>query len=287
VQALRGKLHALEREVSILRERLRLLEPTLTQLMPDFAERLHVMHRAGEAGGWAVAKHKLVVMQRTAGVAREIAPERAHLMDVYMNPVFESLNRAIEHTDKEAFSRALEQTIQNTNACHNAVGSPFIEVVLDAKTSLSMRHPHELDHSQPPPRRTPTRTRAAITAAGGSRPTAARRTNLRKTETTATPTTGMTTSTEREARAPCPASTGEVLEPARLWAHARGCFSPWPCSTVLWTGAAHPGAAPARPTVRVSQINQRCIGIHSTTLLDHGVGQAKLAEPTNPGAQLA
>ena len=37
-------------------------------LMPNFAERLHVMHYAGEAEDWAVASHELLGLRHLVGI---------------------------------------------------------------------------------------------------------------------------------------------------------------------------------------------------------------------------
>lgn len=46
---------ALKRQIDALQTRIAALEArqTFTSFMPAFAERFHVMHRAGEAGDWA------------------------------------------------------------------------------------------------------------------------------------------------------------------------------------------------------------------------------------------
>jgi hypothetical protein len=101
--------------IQALEERLAEMESrfSFTFFMPDFAERFHVMHRAGEAGDWAV-------------------------------------EHAIEDSNHEKFEKALVQTISSCNACHTATGSDFVQVTLDASDSLSMRHPHRFMEQQAP-----------------------------------------------------------------------------------------------------------------------------------------
>lgn len=143
----------LREEVRALREAVRSLQatqPTTTALMPDFAERFHVMHYAGEAGDWAVATHELLEMQRIMKVIGRVNPEYGEMMQGFMSPSFEALNAAIEHGDRPAFSEALAGTVENCNACHTGVGSGFVEVTLDVDESLSMRHPHRLQPSEKP-----------------------------------------------------------------------------------------------------------------------------------------
>ncbi|MEE8211028.1 MAG: hypothetical protein V3T85_03790, partial [Acidiferrobacterales bacterium] len=58
IQALTKEVRALRAEVAKLQKSvasLQVIRPTLTTLMPDYAERFHIMHYAGEAGDWAVA----------------------------------------------------------------------------------------------------------------------------------------------------------------------------------------------------------------------------------------
>lgn len=149
VQAGKGELEALRAEVEELRAMVELLKPSLTRLMPDFAERFHVMHRAGDSGDWAVAQHELLAMRSIIDLSRRVEPEKGQMLEGFMHQPFADLDTAIEHEDREAFDKALGQTIDNCNACHEAVGSPFVEVVLDARSSLSMRHPHRLQASEP------------------------------------------------------------------------------------------------------------------------------------------
>lgn len=153
VQALTKEVRALSDEVARLRkavESLQALQPTMTTMMPDFAERFHVMHRAGDAGDWAVAAHELLELERLVGVAKHIDPKSGALMEGFLNESFRSLNAAIEHGNHDSFTRALGETVKNCNACHKAVGSPFMEVGLEADQSLSMRHPHALHASKKP-----------------------------------------------------------------------------------------------------------------------------------------
>lgn len=134
---------ALRKEVEFLKA----IQPTITSLMPNFSERFHVMHYAGDAGDWAVAAHELLEMQRIVKVAKRISPDNGALMEGFLTQKFETINSAIEHGNPEAFNKALVDTVDQCNACHTATGSPFIKVTLDARESLSMRHSHELQAS--------------------------------------------------------------------------------------------------------------------------------------------
>jgi cytochrome c553 len=125
-------------------------QPSITMLMPDFAERFHVMHYAGDAGDWAVAAHELLEMQRLVSVIERIDPEKGPLIKGFMTQSFAKLNAAIEHGNRQAFDKALSETVTNCNACHKAVGSAFIKVTLDVNEHLSMRHPHRLTKSKKP-----------------------------------------------------------------------------------------------------------------------------------------
>jgi cytochrome c556 len=151
IQALTKEVRALRAEVAKLQKSVASLEvirPTLTTLMPDFAERFHIMHYAGEAGDWAVAAHEFLEMQRMIKVVNAIDPEKGALMKGFMTGSFNKINAAIEHENSESFSKALSETVKNCNACHGAVGSGFINVTLDVNESLSMRHPHQLTRSK-------------------------------------------------------------------------------------------------------------------------------------------
>ncbi len=138
------RVKELERQIQALQARVKALEArqTFTSFMPNMAERFHVMHRAGEAGDWAVAFHELEELKRITSLSPTIDKEKGQLMQAMMGPSYEALEVAIEHGNHEKFEKALKQTITTCNPCHVAIGSEFVEVTLDAEESLSMRHPH-------------------------------------------------------------------------------------------------------------------------------------------------
>lgn len=151
VQALTQKVRALSDEVEQLRkvvESLQAVQPTVTSLMPEFAERFHVMHYAGESGDWAVSAHEMLALQRLINVIKHIDAEKGAMMEGFMNGSFRKLNAAIEHGNRESFRKALTETVKNCNNCHVAVGSPFMKVLLEARDSLSLRHSHDLGESK-------------------------------------------------------------------------------------------------------------------------------------------
>jgi len=140
-----AKLEALVHQIEALQTRITALEAyqTFTSFMPNFSERFHVMHRAGESGDWAVAAHELQEMKRLTILSTTIDNEKGQLMQGMLGPSFEALESAIEHNDHEKFETALTQTIDTCNACHAATGSDFVQVTLDAREALSIRHPHK------------------------------------------------------------------------------------------------------------------------------------------------
>jgi hypothetical protein len=139
------KIEKLEHQIEALQTRIASLEArqTFATIMPDFAERFHVMHRAGEAGDWAVASHELEEMKRISAISPSIDGEKGALMQGMMSPSFDALEDAVEHNSHKKFEKALAQTITTCNACHTATGSDFIQLTLDARESLSIRHPHK------------------------------------------------------------------------------------------------------------------------------------------------
>ncbi len=139
IRALKAQIAALQARISVLEAR-----DTFTSFMPDFAERFHVMHRAGMAGDWAVASHELEEMKRMAAQSTGIDAEKGKLLQAMMAPSLKALTHAVEDGDPKELEEALEQTINTCNACHVATGSAFVDVTLDARESLSLRHPHRL-----------------------------------------------------------------------------------------------------------------------------------------------
>lgn len=151
IQALKKEISALKAQVQALRKSvasLQALKPTFSTIMPDIAERFHVMHRAGDAGDWAVAAHEVLEMQRLVSIAKQIDAEKGALMEGFMSGNLRTLDKAIEHGKRESFYKAMNDTVKNCNACHVAVGSAFIKVTLDVDASLNMRHPHALGKSK-------------------------------------------------------------------------------------------------------------------------------------------
>ena len=136
--------HELQQLVEKLQARVTALEAarTFTSFMPDFAERFHVLHRAGEAGDWAVASHELSEMKRMVDLSPTIDAKNGELMKAMLAPSLDAIDAAVDDADGKKFEQALEQTVNTCNACHAAAGSPFIDVTLNANEALSMRHPH-------------------------------------------------------------------------------------------------------------------------------------------------
>ncbi len=82
----KAEFEALERQIEALHTRIAALEAqqTFTSFMPDFSERFHVMHRAGEAGDWAVASHELEEMKRLTNLSTNIDANNGELMQQMM-----------------------------------------------------------------------------------------------------------------------------------------------------------------------------------------------------------
>jgi len=147
-----AKLEELEGQIKALQARIAALEAhhTFTSFMPDFAERFHVMHRAGDSGDWAVASHELEELKRLTRLSTSVDADKGKLMQGMMKPSFEALENAIEHGNTKKFQIALKQTTETCNACHMATGSGFVQVTLDARESLSLRHPHKFQKQEVP-----------------------------------------------------------------------------------------------------------------------------------------
>jgi hypothetical protein len=143
---------SLNERIKILEARLAAVEArhTFASFMPNLAERFHVMHRAGEAGDWAVAAHELQEMKRVTKLSTAVDAEKGELMNAMMDPSLESLEQAIGEGNIENFNKALDQTLSTCNACHVATDSGFVQVSMDAQGSLSMRHPHSFLAQQAP-----------------------------------------------------------------------------------------------------------------------------------------
>ena len=151
IQQLTGQVAALKDEVAELRkavEALKATQPTVTTLMPNFAERLHVMHYAAEAEDWAIAAHELEALKQLVTVMQQVDPEKGRMANGMLGANFKQLDTAIEHEDLGSFTKSLENTVSNCNSCHVAVGSPAMKITLDVDDSLSIRHSHDLGKSK-------------------------------------------------------------------------------------------------------------------------------------------
>jgi len=125
------------------------LKPSFAEFMPNFAERFHVLHAAGDAGDWPVAGHEFAVLRKEVGAAKYLDTENGKLFGAMLTPAFTEIEHAIEKGDTKKFKAAMEQTITSCNACHTAVGSGFIKVTLSTRHVLSMRHSHTLSARAP------------------------------------------------------------------------------------------------------------------------------------------
>ena len=153
VQALAKQVSALNDEVERLKKAivsLQATQPTVTTIMPNIAERFHVMHYAGEAEDWAVASHELMAIQHLLDVIVVVDPAKGAMANGFMSESFEQIDAAIDHENMKAFDKALAGAVEKCNGCHVAAGSPSMKITLNARDSLSMRHSHDLGKSEKP-----------------------------------------------------------------------------------------------------------------------------------------
>ena len=145
-------LDDLAKEIKALRQRLAGLEalkPRFTNFMPNYAERFHVMHRAGDVGDWAVAAHEIDEMRRLTGISKYIDPKLGALLQAFMDGNLRKLREAVEHGNLKSFQAALVDTVASCNGCHKASGST-LGVTVKVSDTMSMRHPHLLGKTTVP-----------------------------------------------------------------------------------------------------------------------------------------
>jgi len=153
VAELSRQVDTLSEQVAHLQAVVELLDairPTTTMLMPEIAERFHVMHYAGEAEDWALAAHELLGIERLLEIIERVDPQKGRLAMQFLQPQLEHLDAAIDHGNRANFVRDIEQTVASCNACHVAVGSPAMVVSLEVADGLSLRHSHRLAPSEKP-----------------------------------------------------------------------------------------------------------------------------------------
>ncbi|RMF89340.1 MAG: hypothetical protein D6736_08600, partial [Nitrospinota bacterium] len=142
LRTIETRLQAIEKKLDLLWS----LRPDFATLMPEFSERFHVLHFAGEAGDWATAGHEFLQMKRVAEQLKAIDPQRGVLLESFLAPFFTGMQEIIADGDRARFLTLLDQTTALCNSCHAAVGSPFIKVSL--QPTVSLRHPHIFTPSQ-------------------------------------------------------------------------------------------------------------------------------------------
>ncbi len=145
IHALKGEIEDLRAEVA----RLQALQPTFATFMPEFSERFHVMHIAGEAGDWGVAAHELTEMRRLIELSKIIDPTKGRLMDSFLSGNLHQINEAITHGKEKIFLKVLADTVENCNRCHVAVAASYIKVSLHLKDILNIRHSHKFVRTKP------------------------------------------------------------------------------------------------------------------------------------------
>jgi len=144
VDSLNKKVAKLEKTVELLNA----IRPTVTTLMPDVAERFHVMHYAGDAEDWALASHEMHGIEHLLGVIKDVDPEKGAMARGFLAADLEHVDAAIDSGNRDAFDKAITHMVGDCNACHTAVGSPFMQVTLNPPDTLSLRHSHKLMHSK-------------------------------------------------------------------------------------------------------------------------------------------
>jgi hypothetical protein len=151
LQALTRQVNDLSAQVEELKSAVELLNairPDVTTLMPDIAERMHVMHYAGEAGDWAVASHELEGIKRLITVMQRVDPVKGAMANGFMTEHFNKIDGAIDHEDQDAFAKSMTALVENCNSCHVAAGNPAMKISLNAEDTLSLRHSHDLGKSK-------------------------------------------------------------------------------------------------------------------------------------------
>jgi len=151
IQMLTEKVAVLSAEIDELKvkvEMLNTIKPDVATLMPDIAERMHVMHYAGEAQDWAVASHELAAINRLFDILATIDPVKGGIAEGFMHESFEGIDEAIDHGNQAAFTKAVENLVSNCNSCHVAADSPAMKISLNVDDALSLRHSHNLVNSK-------------------------------------------------------------------------------------------------------------------------------------------
>jgi hypothetical protein len=97
--------------------------------MREVGDRFQNMYYAAKGGNWALAAYMSKYMNGAMNPAKVTKPEEYKTWASFSTGTFQPVDKAIAAKDIKAFEKAYKDVIPGCNACHQAMGYGFIEVV--------------------------------------------------------------------------------------------------------------------------------------------------------------
>ncbi len=102
------------------------VQPGLATVMMEYGRRMAMVKLAADAGDWGMAQYQLAEELEIQEVGEATTPERADMLKAFEHGYLDALAADILAKDTTAFTADYSAAITGCNACHQAVGSPFV-----------------------------------------------------------------------------------------------------------------------------------------------------------------
>ena len=100
--------------------------------MREVGQRFENMYYAAKGGNWGLAAYMSSYMNKALAPAKLTKPDEYPMWTAFYANSFADANKAIAAQDFKAFDRAWNAARESCDACHVALGYPFIKVVKSA-----------------------------------------------------------------------------------------------------------------------------------------------------------
>jgi hypothetical protein len=126
-----------EQQTAVLARHLRGLDVAMIEIDYRFAELYH----AGVDGNWPYAEYQVGKLQLAMDLALERRPARAPSARALFSPALDRVNRAVEATDRAAFTSAMNVLAESCRGCHSAENVPSFGVSMPPQRRSSIIPP--------------------------------------------------------------------------------------------------------------------------------------------------
>ncbi len=110
------------------------VQPGLATVMMEYGRRMAMVKLAADAGDWGMAQYQLNEELEIQEVGETTSPERADMLKAFEQAYLDPLAADILAKDSAAFAADYATAVTGCNACHQAIGSPFVSFS-DPRTS--------------------------------------------------------------------------------------------------------------------------------------------------------